>query len=264
MPGATGTFLDRILDRRRERVAEARRLRPLEEVRRAAEAASAVRSVDFSSGAPYVIAEVKKASPSKGLLRADFHPVAIAKGYDAAGAAAISVLTEEDFFEGALADLVAVREQVSVPVLRKDFLFDAYQVYEARAAGADLFLIIMAMLDDTLAGELKALGESLGMTALVEVHDAAEAERALRLNTALLGINNRNLRTFETRLETTLDLLASLPGGVRVVSESGLATPADLSRMLDAGVDSFLIGETFMRAPDPGAALHALRAATRR
>lgn len=256
----TGTVLDKIIARRRERLADVRRMHPLELVRRRAEVADPVRPLNFAAPAPHIIAEVKKASPSKGLLRPDFDPVAIGRAYDQNGAVAISVLTEEDFFQGSLEYLVAVREAVKAPVLRKDFLFDPYQIYEARAAGADLFLLIMAMLDDSEALALKQLGESLGMTALIEVHDAAETERALRLEPSLLGINNRNLRTFETRLEVTLDLLSAIPSGVRVVSESGFADPRDLDRLREAGVDTFLIGESFMRETDPGAALQRFRA----
>jgi indole-3-glycerol phosphate synthase len=260
---ATATILARILDRRRERVAAAQERVSLGEVMRLAQEAAPARQPDFSGPAPYVIAEVKKASPSKGLLRADFDPPAIARGYAAAGAVAISVLTEEDFFLGNLDDLRAVRAAVPLPVLRKDFVFDPYQLYEGRAAGADMFLLIMAMLDDAQAAGLKAVGESLGMTALVEVHDAAETERALKLDPVLLGINNRNLHTFHTTLDTTLDLLPMIPKGVRVVSESGLVTGADLKKLMRAGVDSFLIGETFMRAAEPGQALAALLAAAR-
>lgn len=260
---ATGTFLDKILGKRRVRVAAAQAARPLDEVRRAAaEAAPALRP-DFSGLAPYVIAEVKKASPSKGLLREQFDPPVIAAGYAGAGAVAVSVLTEEDFFLGSLDHLRAVRAAVRIPILRKDFVFDPYQLYEGRAAGADMFLLIMAMLDDALAAELMQIGESLGMTALVEIHDAEELTRALRLRPKLLGINNRNLRTFHTTLDTTLGLLGNIPPGVRVVSESGLAEPADLRRLMAAGVDSFLIGESFMRAPDPGAALAAFIQASR-
>jgi indole-3-glycerol phosphate synthase len=263
MSTSTGTFLDRILDKRRERVDAARRARPLDEVRAAAAQTGPVRKPSFAGQGPFVIAEVKKASPSKGLLREHFAPVEIAQGYDAAGAAAISVLTEEDFFQGSLEHMRAVRQAVSKPVLRKDFVFDPYQLYEGRAAGADLFLLIMAMLGDEEYAELKAVGESLGMTALVEVHDAAEAERALRLQPELLGINNRNLKTFHTSLDVTLDMLPSLPKGVRVVSESGLSGPAELQKLMGQGVDTFLIGETFMRAPDPGECLRRLIADAR-
>lgn len=263
MPASTGTFLDKILDKRRVRVAAAKAARPLDEVRRAAAAVAPALRPDFSGPAPYVIAEVKKASPSKGLLRDPFDPPAIAAEYERAGAVAVSVLTEEDFFLGSLDDLRAVRAAVGIPVLRKDFVFDAYQLYEARAAGADMFLLIMAMLDDALAADLMQTGQSLGMTALVEVHDAEELGRALLLEPRLLGINNRNLRTFDTTLDTTLGLLGRIPPGVRVVSESGLAEPADLRRLMAAGVDSFLIGESFMRAPEPGAALATFIQATR-
>lgn len=263
MAQSTGTFLDRILDKRRERVAAAAQKAPLAEVMRRAAEAPPARKPDFSKPSPHVIAEVKKASPSKGLLRERFDPPAIARGYAAAGAVAISVLTEEDFFLGSLADLRAVRAAVELPILRKDFVFDPYQLYEGRAAGADLFLLIMAMLSDEQAAGLMTVGESLGMTALVEVHDAAETARALKLQPKLLGINNRNLKTFHTTLDTTLELLPMVPAGVRVVSESGLATPADLQTLMAKGVDTFLIGETFMRAADPGQALAELAGAAR-
>lgn len=263
MSTSTGTFLDRILEKKRDRVAAAKQAKPLAQVREEAAQASPVRKPDFSGQGPFVIAEVKKASPSKGLLRADFNPVDIARGYDAAGALAVSVLTEEDFFQGSLAHMQAVRESISKPVLRKDFVFDPYQLFEARAAGADLFLLIMAMLSDAEAAELKAVGESLGMTGLIEVHDAGEAERALRLKPELLGINNRNLKTFYTSLDVTLDLLASIPKDVRVVSESGLSGPAELHKLMQHGVDTFLIGESFMRKPDPGQSLGQLIAETR-
>ncbi len=258
MSRQTGTFLDRIVERRTERLRNEKHTRSFIDVEQAAQAADPARKIDFAKDAPYVVAEVKKASPSKGLLREDFEPVVIGKAYEKGGASAISVLTEEDFFQGSLSYMTAVRREVNLPVLRKDFLFDPYQIYEARAAGADLILLIMAMLDDAQAVELKSLTESLGMTALIEVHDAEETERALRLNPELLGINNRNLKTFETSLDTTLNLLARIPAEVRVVSESGLATAADLHKLAARGVTSFLIGETFMRAAEPGEALARL------
>ena len=260
---ATGTFLDQILEKRLVRLNAAKARVSLSAVQHHAKEASAPRPLDFSGSGPYIIAEVKKASPSKGMLRPDFEPVAIGKDYDSNGALAISVLTEEDFFLGSLEYMRDVRAAVRKPVLRKDFIFDPYQLFEARAAGADMFLLIMAMLEDSLAAELKAVGEALGMTALVEVHDAEETERALRIEPTLLGINNRNLRTFHTSLDTTLNLLPGLPKGVRVVSESGLSTAQDLCRLMDAGVDSFLIGESFMRAPSPGQALGELIKASR-
>lgn len=207
-----------------------------------------------------IIAEVKRASPSLGRIRDDFDPVAIAMGYAAGGAAAISVLTEERFFEGSLDYLAAIRARVDVPLLRKDFLFEPYQVYEARAAGADAFLLIAAILRTEVIRELVALGREMDMTALVEVHTAEQLERAVAAGATVIGINNRDLDTFVTKLETGLELLSSVPAGRTVVIESGLKTSADLARFEAVGVHAFLIGETFMRAPDPGTALREILA----
>ena len=201
-----------------------------------------------------IVAEVKRASPSLGRIRDDFDPVAIAAGYASAGAAAISVLTEPRFFDGSLDYLAAIRERVDIPLLRKDFLFEPYQVYEARAAGADAFLLIAAILRTEVIRELVALGREMDMTALVEVHTAEQLERALAADATVIGINNRDLDTFVTTLETGLALLGSVPSGRTVVIESGLKTTADLARFEAAGVRAFLIGETFMRAADPGGA----------
>jgi len=205
-----------------------------------------------------VIAEVKKASPSRGVIRADFDAVAIATAYEAGGAACLSVLTDEKYFQGSDAYLAAIRESAGIPVLRKDFMLDPYQVLEARAIGADAILIILAMVDDGLARELCAAAREQGLSILPEAHNAQELERALLLDTRLVGINNRNLRTFETRLETTLELLPLLPDGKTAITESGIIRRRDILRMNQAGVYGFLIGESLMRSSDPGAALAAL------
>lgn len=209
-------------------------------------------------GRAAVIAEVKKASPSKGLLRADFRPAEIAAGYAAHGAACLSVLTDRDYFQGSPDFLRAARAACALPVLRKDFLVDPYQVFEAAAMGADCVLLIAAALDDARMTELEDCATRLGLDVLVEVHDGAELERALRLRTPLLGVNNRDLRSFETRLDTTLDLLPRIPPARLVVTESGISAPADVARMRARGVHAFLVGEAFMRRDDPGAALREL------
>jgi indole-3-glycerol phosphate synthase len=205
-----------------------------------------------------VVAEIKRASPSKGLLRADFDPAAIAKSYEKAGAACMSVLTDKEFFQGTSRHLSEAREACALPALRKDFLIDPYQVFESRALGADCVLLIAACLAAQEMRELEALSQGLGMAVLVEVHDAAELELALELKTPLIGINNRNLRSFETRLETTLDLLPRVPSNRVVITESGILSRADVARMREHGVNGFLVGEAFMRAPDPGAELKKL------
>ena len=205
-----------------------------------------------------MIAEVKKASPSKGVLREDFRPADIAASYERHGAAALSVLTDVSFFQGSSAALQQARDACALPVLRKDFIVDAWQVYESRAMGADAILLIVAALDDAQLRDFEALATGLGMAVLVEVHDGGELERALRLKTPWVGINNRNLRTFEVSLDTTLGLLERIPADRSVVTESGIATPADVSRLRSAGVHAFLVGEAFMRADDPGAALARL------
>jgi indole-3-glycerol phosphate synthase len=205
-----------------------------------------------------VIAEIKRASPSRGVLRENFDAAAIAKSYAAAGAACLSVLTDREFFQGSIEHLQAARASCSLPALRKDFIVEPYQVYEARAIGADCILLIAASSSAELMKQLEALAQSLGMAVLVEVHDAKELAAALELKTPLLGINNRDLRSFETRLETTLDLLDRVPGDRIVITESGILAPVDVARMRSSGVNAFLVGEAFMRAPDPGGALRAL------
>jgi indole-3-glycerol phosphate synthase len=212
----------------------------------------------IAAGAAGVITEVKKASPSKGVLRADFRPAEIAASYAANGAACLSVLTDVQFFQGSVEYLQQARAACAIPVLRKDFMIDMYQVYEARAMGADCILLIVSALDHGLMAELEACAHELGMGVLVEVHDGDELTAALKLKTAMVGINNRNLRTFETSLETTLSLLPRIPTEKLVVTESGIMVPDDVQRMRDANVHAFLVGEAFMRAPDPGAELRRL------
>ncbi len=254
--------LQTIVDRKAEELALRRRERPLRSLTETAHFALPRRDFAASLARPgrRVIAEVKRSSPSLGRIRDDFDPVVIASGYAAAGAAGISVLTEERFFEGSLDYLAVIRERVDVPLLRKDFLFEPYQIYEARAYGADAFLLIAAILRTEIIRELVALGRELEMTALVEVHTAEQLERSLAAGATLIGINNRDLDTFVTRLETGLELLARVPAGCTVVIESGLKTDADLARFEAAGAHAFLIGETLMRAADPGAALRELLA----
>ena len=212
----------------------------------------------IAQGRPAVIAEIKRASPSKGLLRDPFLPADIARRYAAAGAVGLSVLTDRDFFQGHEDYLKEARAACTLPVLRKDFIIDPYQVYEARLIGADCILLIVAALEDVALRVLAQLAADLQMDVLVEVHDAGELDRALRINAPLIGVNNRNLRTFATRLETTLNLLAQLPEGCTVVTESGIHTPDDVALMRQHGVHAFLVGEAFMRAPDPGAKLAEL------
>ncbi len=212
----------------------------------------------LAEGKSAVIAEIKKASPSKGLLREDFHPAEIAASYEKGGAACLSVLTDADFFQGHEEYLKQARAACSLPVIRKDFIIDPYQVYEARAIGADAILLIVAALGDALLLELSELADHLGMDVLVEVHDAHELERALRLPLKLIGINNRNLRTFETRLTTTTELLQQIPRDRIVVTESGIHSAADVQFMRAHDINAFLVGEAFMRAPEPGEALKAL------
>ena len=257
-------ILDKIIAVKRDELSLARRKRGLLSLRRDAESLGGQR--DFvgslrsktSAGAAGVIAEIKKASPSKGVLREHFVPAAIAESYAEHGAACLSVLTDVQFFKGSAAYLEQARAACKLPVLRKDFMVDAYQLFEARAMGADAILLIAACLDDAQMADLEAQAHALGMAVLVEVHDAAELARALRLKTPLVGINNRNLRTFEVTLSTTLDLLPTVPANRLLVTESGIFVRADVQRLRDANVHAFLVGEAFMRAPDPGAALAVL------
>ena len=257
-------ILEKILTVKRAEVAAAIKSLSLADVRAAAESmprprdfVGAIRS-KLDAGNAAVIAEVKKASPSKGVLRQDFDPAAIGSSYAEHGAACLSVLTDEQFFQGHSTYLAQARDASGLPALRKDFMIDAYQVYEARAMGADCILLIVAALGDAHMADLEAIALSLDMAVLVEAHDGAELDRAMLLKTPLLGINNRNLRTFETRLETTLSLLPRIPGDKLVVTESGILARDDVERMRAANVHAFLVGEAFMRAEDPGAALDAL------
>ena len=258
-------ILDRINAVKRDEVAAAQARVPLAALRAEAESraeptrgfAQALRD-KIAAGRSGVIAEVKKASPSKGVLRADFRPADIARSYERHGAACLSVLTDAPHFQGSVEYLQQARAACALPVLRKDFMVDPYQVYEARAMGADCILLIVASLADGQMAELEDCALGLGLDVLVEVHDGAELERALRLKTPLVGINNRNLKTFEVTLDTTLGLLAQVPADRLLVTESGILGPDDVQRMRGAQVHAFLVGEAFMRAPDPGAALSAL------
>jgi len=257
-------ILQRIVAVKHEEIAAASARQSLAAVRAQAQARTDVRGFEaalrrrIASGQAGVIAEVKKASPSKGVLRENFDPAAIARSYEAHGASCLSVLTDERFFQGHADFLRQARAATSLPVLRKDFMVDAYQVYEARAMGADAILLIAACLDDAQMRDLEACAHSLHMDVLVEVHDGEELDRALRLKTPLLGINNRNLRTFEVTLETTLGLLSRVPADRLLVTESGILGAEDVKRMRQADVHAFLVGEAFMRADDPGRALAGL------
>ncbi len=257
-------ILRRIVAVKRDEVAAGQRLRDLASMRLDAEALGGQR--DFTAalrerigrGESAVIAEIKKASPSKGVLREDFEPAAIAQSYGAHGAAALSVLTDASFFQGSAAFLREARAACALPVLRKDFMIDAWQLFESRAIGADAVLLIAAVLDDAEMRDFEATAASLGMSVLVEVHDEHELDRALRLKTPLIGINNRDLRSFAVSLETTLRLLPRLPAGRIAITESGILDAADVARMRAAHVQAFLVGEAFMRAPEPGPALSRL------
>ncbi|MDP1655260.1 MAG: indole-3-glycerol phosphate synthase TrpC [Hylemonella sp.] len=257
-------ILNQIVDVKRQEIAAATKRKSLAAMR--ADAESRVLTRDFvgamrakvAAGQAAVIAEIKKASPSKGVLRTDFEPADSAQSYAEHGAACLSVLTDRQFFQGQPDYLKQARASCELPVLRKDFMVDPYQIYESRAMGADCILLIAACLEDAQMAELEAIARSLDMAVLVEVHDAAELERALTLKTPLIGINNRNLRTFEVTLETTLSLRDRVPSDRLLVTESGILGRADVQRMREAGVNAFLVGEAFMRAPDPGVALAEL------
>lgn len=259
-----GDILHRILDRKRIEVAERAELISLAELEKAARAAAPARGFHASlmrhvqAGDAAVIAEVKKASPSKGVIRPDFSPADIARSYARGGAAALSVLTDVDFFHGSDDYLTQAREACALPVLRKDFTVDPYQVFEARALSADCILLIVAALDDAALKELCELGRKIGLDVLVEVHDGEELERALKLSTPLIGINNRNLHTFAVSLDTTLDLISAVPKDRLLITESGIRTEDDVMMLRAEGVHAFLVGETFMRAEDPGAELERL------
>jgi len=257
-------ILQKIVAVKRAEVAAAIQRKTLADMRFDAE--SRVLTRDFvgairakiAAGRPAVIAEIKKASPSKGVLRADFIPADIAQSYAEFGAACLSVLTDKQFFQGCVDYLKQARASCQLPVLRKDFVVDTYQIYESRAMGADAILLIAACLDDAQMKDFEQIARALDMAVLVEVHDAAELERALKLNTPLIGINNRNLKTFAVSLDTTLSLLRAVPEGRIVVCESGIHSRDDVLRMGSAGVNAFLVGEAFMRAADPGEALSVL------
>ena len=256
----SGTVLDRIVEVRRAAIAHRKKSVPETVLRFGVKQAQPVRDFGAALGrdSVNVIAELKKASPSRGLIRADFDPVALAKSLETAGAAAISVLTEEEFFQGDLKYMRDARGAIGLPVLRKDFIVDPWQVWEARATNADSFLLIVAALDDARLAELLALGRELGMEPLVEVHTREELTRALAMGARILGVNNRNLRTLEVRVETSYELIEAIPEEFIAVCESGLRTHEDLTRLRKAGFDAFLIGEHLMAQPDPAVALQAL------
>jgi len=261
---AQADILKKILARKREELAERSATVSIDALKQQIATASPVRDfvgamqAKLAAGQSAVIAEIKKASPSKGVLREDFRPAEIARSYEKGGAACLSVLTDRDFFQGSEEYLQQARAACSLPVIRKDFIIDEYQVYEARAIGADCILLIVAALDDAQLVALAALAEQLGMAVLVEVHDAAELVRAKVLSTPLFGVNNRNLKTFEVSLQNTIELLAAMPEGCIVITESGIHARADVMLMREHCVNSFLVGEAFMRCDDPGGRLAEL------
>lgn len=256
----TGTVLDRIVEARRHSAGLRQKLIPLNMLRMTIKRNDPPRNfaAALSRDGFNVIAELKKASPSKGLLRADFEPATLAQQFAASGAVALSILTEEEFFQGALENIGVAHKAAAVPVLRKDFILDAWQVWESRAACADSFLLIAAILSDAALRELLAVGRELGMEALVEIHTREELERALAADAQIIGVNNRDLRTFEVRLETSLDLIEQIPDECIVVCESGIHSRQEVQQLRAAGFDAFLIGEYLMKAADPGAALKEL------
>jgi indole-3-glycerol phosphate synthase len=256
----TGTVLDRILESRRAAVEHRKSVLPETALKYGAKAALPIRdfAAALSRDALNIIAELKPASPSRGVIRDPFDPIALGQSLAAAGAAALSVLTEPEFFGGSLKNMRDARKEISAPVLRKDFIFDSWQVWESRANDADSFLLIVAALDDPLLGELIGMGRQLGMEPLVEVHTKAELDRALAAEAGIIGVNNRDLKTLDVRVETSLELIGLIPDDRIAVAESGLSTNADLVRLRNAGFDAFLIGEHLMRADDPAAALAGL------
>jgi indole-3-glycerol phosphate synthase len=260
----TPDILKRILDKKAEEVAKRKLGMTIANLQEIAETIEKPRGFynalqeKVSAKKPAIIAEIKKASPSQGIIREDFQPVAIGQDYAMNGAACLSVLTDKEFFQGSEVYLQMVRERCPLPVLRKDFMIDPYQVYEARALGADCILLIVSALSDSQMQELSDTATQLGMDVLVEVHDAEELQRALKLDTKLIGINNRNLRTFETSLQTTLDLKTRIPAERIVITESGIHTHSDVQLMLDNGIYAFLVGEAFMRAESPGQKMREL------